>query len=600
MRHVLAFLCGAIVLLNACRGHAEQRLALVIGNDRYVNLPADQQLQKATSDARAVGDALERLGFSVMRGENLGRQGLVDILDRFTRRLTPGDVAFFFFAGHGVAINGGNHLLPSDIPDIAAGQEMRLARTALGEGDIVADLKSRHVRVAVVVIDACRNNPFKQPGLRSVGGERGLARIEPGRGIFSLYSAGIGQTALDRLGDGDPDPNSVFTRVLIGALGRPEIDLATLAIEVREEVARLAGTIGHDQRPAYYDETIGGRVYLAAVPRTGPDPANSAPTTPAARPVPTGRREPQRVDLDTFRPFDPVTGASRVWYWRNDKGDYEFYDAPGFHPRAGQALTALTRDGAGKLMRDLETQQKRRQEEQGRREREERENAEKDERQRRERAEREEREQREREAARERATRAGELCDRLAGNPNDRRRAGDGASYELLKGQVKEALETCEIAVRQSPAELRYQYQLARATQVVNRAAAFEMQKKLAAQSYPAAFDNLGWLYVTQQKDFAEATRQFRRGAALDDPDSMVSLAEMIEQGHAGAGDDGAARLALIERAADLGHPGAARVLRIEQEKLAKAEQDRAVQQEQSRRMMELIGGVIQGIQQRR
>jgi uncharacterized caspase-like protein len=212
------------ILLSLAPAQAERRVALVVGNDRYANLAADRQLQKAVNDARAVGDALARLEFEVIRGENLTRQGLVDKLDELTRRLSGGDVAFFFFAGHGVTIGGGNFILPTDVPNVEPGQETRLARAALGESDILADLQQRGVRVAVVVLDACRDNPFKRPGVRSVGGERGLARVEPARGVFTLYSAGIGQTALDRLGDGDPNPNSVFTRVLVPKLAAPGMD----------------------------------------------------------------------------------------------------------------------------------------------------------------------------------------------------------------------------------------------------------------------------------------------------------------------------------------------------------------------------------------
>jgi parvulin-like peptidyl-prolyl isomerase len=90
------------------------------------------------------------------------------------------------------------------------------------------------------------------------------------KGVFSLYAASSGQAARDRLADDDRNPNSVFSRVLVPSLTRPGIDLATLAIEVREEVARIAQTAGYEQQPAYYDETIGGRVYLAGAP-----PANS-------------------------------------------------------------------------------------------------------------------------------------------------------------------------------------------------------------------------------------------------------------------------------------------------------------------------------------
>jgi Caspase domain len=274
MRVVAAFASAVLwVCLGVLPSYAEKRVALVIGNNVYSNLPADQQLQKAVNDARAVGDALSGIGFQVIRGENLGRQALLAKFDELTQRLEPGDTAFFFFAGHGVAIGGGNYILPADVPNVGPGQDVLLARASLGENDIVSDLQGRGVRVAVVVLDACRNNPFKRPGVRAVGSDRGLGRIEPVRGVFTLYSAGIGQMALDGLGDADKNPNSVFTRVFAPALARPGVDLKELATEVREEVARLAASVRHDQRPAYYDETIGGPVYLAGLPREEKPPS---------------------------------------------------------------------------------------------------------------------------------------------------------------------------------------------------------------------------------------------------------------------------------------------------------------------------------------
>jgi uncharacterized caspase-like protein len=246
---------------------ARRRVALVVGNDRYVNLAVDQQLRKAVSDSRAVGDALATLGFEVIRGENLSRQAMVDKIDDLTRKLSPGDMAFFFFSGHGVAIEHGNYILPSDVPNIQEGQDIRLAGASLGESDIVADLQGRGVRVAVLVLDACRTNPFKRAGQRAVGGERGLKQIGEVQGVFTLYSAGLGQSALDELGQSDANPNSIFTRVLVPALRKTGLDLGGLAIEVREEVARLARTVGHEQNPAYYDGTSGGRIYLAGLPK---------------------------------------------------------------------------------------------------------------------------------------------------------------------------------------------------------------------------------------------------------------------------------------------------------------------------------------------
>jgi nucleotide-binding universal stress UspA family protein len=261
--------------------HAEKRVALIVGNDRYANLPDHEQLRKAANDARAVGESLRQIGFDVIVGENLGRAALVDRFADLTQRLSPGDTAFFFFSGHGVALDGVNYILPADVPDLVAGQagqETRLKGAALAEQYIVSELAARGVRVAVVVLDACRTNPFARSGAKGVGGDKGLSPPPQVKGVFSLYAASGGQAARDRLSDDDPSPNSVFTRVLAPALMRPGVDLATLAIEVREEVARIAQAAGYDQRPSYYDETIGGRVYLAGLPAAGADGEGGAST----------------------------------------------------------------------------------------------------------------------------------------------------------------------------------------------------------------------------------------------------------------------------------------------------------------------------------
>ena len=273
-------------LLGCGELKAQNRVALVIGNDRYPNLPADRQLQKAVNDARAMGNALQQLGFSVVRGENLSREQIVDHIVRFTRAIKPGDVALVFFAGHGVSLSGANYLLPADIPLPQQGEEIRVRNMALGESDLVADIQAAKPRVLIMVLDACRDNPFRQAGLtRSVGSQAGLSRSREAEGVFTIYSAGFGQAALDRLGDGDRSPNSVFTRVLIPALARTDAHLADIVIDMREEVARLAATIGHEQYPAYYDQTRGGRIYLRP---QGAQPAPQAPAVAAAPPVRPG------------------------------------------------------------------------------------------------------------------------------------------------------------------------------------------------------------------------------------------------------------------------------------------------------------------------
>lgn len=263
---------------------AEKRVALVIGNDRYGNLPAHEQLQKAVNDARAVGGALRQIGFEVISGENLGRQALLARLDEAAQRLTTGDTVFFFFSGHGVAVDGANYILPADVPAAGSGEIASLIGAAIKEEDIAARLLRAGARVAVVVLDACRNNPFASSGAKGIAPEKGLAPHEPPSGVFTLYAASRGEAALDRLYDGDRNPNSVFTRVLVPALARTELDLPMLAREVREEVTRLARSVNHTQRPAYYDETSGDRIFLARSESGRPGGEQSQMAGPAPAP----------------------------------------------------------------------------------------------------------------------------------------------------------------------------------------------------------------------------------------------------------------------------------------------------------------------------
>ena len=285
MRFIVGLVAATMVLgFGSGVAHADRRVALVIGNNTYTNLPDDQQLKTAVNDARAVANTLGQLGFEVITGENLSRSAFSARFDELTRKLSPGDTALFYFAGHGVSLGGGNYLLPSDVPDVDGGQEGLLARSSLNEDDLVTEMQSHGVRIVVVMLDACRNNPFKRSSRGLVGGERGFTRIEPSRpssGVFKLYSAGIGQSALDQLNRSDTNPNSVFTRVLVPELAKPGLDLATLAKRVGKEVQRLALTVDHEQQPAYYDQVLDA-VYLSAAPSGEHAAAQSTGGAPAS------------------------------------------------------------------------------------------------------------------------------------------------------------------------------------------------------------------------------------------------------------------------------------------------------------------------------
>src|SRR6201995_1583341 len=163
------------LLIAVAPAHAEKRVALVIGNNDYRNVP---KLQKAVNDARTMGDTLKQLGFSVMVAENLNRQQFSQTLLAFDSSVGPGDTAFFFFAGHGFEIAGQNYLLPTDVPAATEGQEELVRDASVLADRIVERLQNKGGRTSILVFDACRNNPFERQGTRAVAGGGGLAPIQ--------------------------------------------------------------------------------------------------------------------------------------------------------------------------------------------------------------------------------------------------------------------------------------------------------------------------------------------------------------------------------------------------------------------------------------
>ncbi|MEM8689066.1 MAG: caspase family protein [Pseudomonadota bacterium] len=255
MRHFLISSFLVIALLIA-GGHdvLAKRVALVIGNDDYQDVI---KLQKAGNDAKAMADALTSVGFEVVSATNLVRREMNFQLQTFYSKLEPGDEALFFYAGHGIEIAGRNYLLPTDIPSAKPGREDFIRSEAIPVDEILRSIRQRSTRVSILILDACRDNPFPSEGTRSLGGSRGLARMPSPEGTFIMYSAGVGQTALDRLSDDDPHPNSVFTRNLVPLIKKPGVSLTRTARTVRRQVQQLATKVSHNQRPAYYDEVTG-------------------------------------------------------------------------------------------------------------------------------------------------------------------------------------------------------------------------------------------------------------------------------------------------------------------------------------------------------
>jgi hypothetical protein len=279
-RLVLALLAGLAGMLLAGAGPAlaEKRVALVIGNNDYRNIPP---LKKAVNDARAMGETLRQLGFTVMQAENQTRKGFTETLLAFDQVVAPGDTAFFFFAGHGFEIGGENYLLPTDVAAASEGQEELVRDGAMAAERVVSRLQRRGARTAIFVFDACRNNPFERAGTRALPGGGGLAAMTPPEGVFVVFSAGAKQTALDRLSEADTDPNSVFTRNFIRQLATPGLNLVQIAKRTQAEVREMAQGARHLQTPAYYDQIVGD-VVLSAGPAAGERAIAVVPQTQAA------------------------------------------------------------------------------------------------------------------------------------------------------------------------------------------------------------------------------------------------------------------------------------------------------------------------------
>lgn len=328
-----AVLAAAVFAACAAPAHAAKRVALVVGNNDYRNVP---KLQKAVNDARTMGDTLKQLGFSVMIAENQTRQAFSQTLLAFDNALEPGDTAFFFYAGHGFEIAGQNYLLPTDVPAATQGQEELVRDASILADRIVERLQNKGTRTAILVFDACRNNPFERSGTRAVAGGGGLAPMtQLPEGVFSIFSAGPRQTALDRLSNDDNNPNSVFTRTFAKELLQPGENLVQVAQRTRRAVSEMADTVKHRQVPVYFDQMVDD-VFLSGMNKVLQEAAKPAEDMQkvAALPPVSVPRMPQNDTLNapianfsrhnggwtvSFSIADPTLGIS----WRiGDNGDF--------------------------------------------------------------------------------------------------------------------------------------------------------------------------------------------------------------------------------------------------------------------------------------
>ncbi len=225
--------------------------ALVIGNNAYQHIGT---LKNAVSDAQAVAQQFQALGYRVTLRTNRTRSDFWDDIETFSASIAQNDQVIIFYAGHGVQVKNGNYLIPIDLKATKASHIERDG-IELSSG-LLAKVQTGQPRFVLAIIDACRNNPFRSMG-RSIGASRGLASPSAVHGTMIVYSAGIGQQALDALSMVDPIPHGLFTRELLTALKIPNITINQAFGQVKSRVYTQAKSVGHTQTPAIYDQSIG-------------------------------------------------------------------------------------------------------------------------------------------------------------------------------------------------------------------------------------------------------------------------------------------------------------------------------------------------------
>lgn len=294
-----AFLLCAVL---APAAHAEKRVALVIGNSAYQTVP---KLPNPDNDARLMTDTLLGLGFFVVGGGarlDLDKAGFDAALAEFSKELVGADVALFYYAGHGVETHGLNYLVPVDAhPQDEADVFEQMVSTS----DILDRLEKSGTRIKLVLLDACRDNPFGGRGVRSTTG--GLAQMPAPMGTLISFATQPRSVSLD--GDNGHSP---YTGALVEAMQRPGAGLFKTFNAVGLAVSKATGG---QQLPWVSSSPISGNFYFAGKAEPAAAGSTAAPNQPT-QPVQVARFSPPNDPLL----HDEITDCDRLAAMPDDTG----------------------------------------------------------------------------------------------------------------------------------------------------------------------------------------------------------------------------------------------------------------------------------------
>ena len=275
--------------------HAERRVALVIGNSAYRAVPA---LPNPTADAKLMSDTLLSLGFFVVGGGaelDLDKAGFDKALAEFGHELAGADVALFYYAGHGVETHGLNYLVPVDAHPLDEGD---VFAQAIGTSGILDQMEKSGARINLVLLDACRDNPFKGQVRSKTGG---LAQMQAPPGTLISFATQPRSVSLDGV-----DGHSPYTRALAATMQRPGYGLFKTFNEVGLAVQKATGG---SQLPWVSSSPISGSFYFAGKPAPI-DNAQAAGPSGTAAPIVEARLSPSDDNPNLRR--DLITDCDRL------------------------------------------------------------------------------------------------------------------------------------------------------------------------------------------------------------------------------------------------------------------------------------------------
>ncbi|BAY32255.1 peptidase C14 caspase catalytic subunit p20 [Nostoc carneum NIES-2107] len=332
---------GELIAQNRLAMQKEYRTALVIGNSKY---KLATELANPTNDATDIANSLRKLGFEVTLLKDADLRQMEQAIDNFNRNLRQGGTGLFYYAGHGTQVDGENYLIPIDA---RLEREQDVRYESLPVGKLLNVMEDASNDVNIIILDACRNNPF---GRKWRSFQRGLAPpTQTVKGTLIAYATSPGKTALD--GEGR---NSPYTTALLQHLKTPNLDVEQMFKQVRGDVLKQTGG---KQTPWESSSLVGSFVFNAvgsnnvatSVGKSSPLPTSTIPTTtPSASPItslvitPSPTLSPTTGTRTAYFTQPPSLLKASTTYNRVSEPNAVYYFTINLPENAGEPLQKIT------------------------------------------------------------------------------------------------------------------------------------------------------------------------------------------------------------------------------------------------------------------